>query len=52
MGKAAKIEWIDDRKKGCLTALFCFPFPKNSRFMPSGKRQKNFFGIIQWMLLL
>ena len=27
-------------EKGCAMALFCFPFPKNSRFVPSGENRK------------
>jgi len=37
-----KIEKYLREGKGCSMALFCFPFLKNSRFMPSGEKQKIF----------
>ena len=41
--KTVKIEWINDNeRKGWMTALFCFSFLKNSRFVPSGEKQKIF----------
>ncbi len=37
-----KIEKYLQEEKGCAMALFCFPFPENSRFVPSGEKQKIF----------
>jgi hypothetical protein len=40
VGKVVKSEWKKRqyKKKGCSMALFYFPRPENSRFVPSGKK--------------